>query len=293
MIDVIWDMETNDPDDFLTLLLLAGHPDVNLKAVTIIPGTASQIGIVRYALRNWFNLEIPVGVKRLETEKVAVSDWHYEAYGKISASEEAESAADVLLRCCDENTTIITGAALSNIRSAILATEAKGELFKAKEIVVQGGFAGEGVVPAELQLEKFKGKITCPTFNLMGDKKAAHLVLEHQGFPLKRFVSKNVCHRVLYDFTMHSQIAAIKEKSVALERIWQGMNHYLEKNSHGKLIHDILAACCAIEPSIATWREVELFREGAEWGARLAEGSNTWIIIDYNHEAFMEVFSRS
>ena len=33
--DVVWDMETGDPDDFLTLLLLLGHPQVNLKAVTV------------------------------------------------------------------------------------------------------------------------------------------------------------------------------------------------------------------------------------------------------------------
>jgi hypothetical protein len=26
MIDLVWDMETQDPDDFLTLLLLLGRP---------------------------------------------------------------------------------------------------------------------------------------------------------------------------------------------------------------------------------------------------------------------------
>jgi hypothetical protein len=96
---------------------------------------------------------------------------------------------------------------------------------------------------------------------------------------------------VAYNLKMHEQIGVIKDKSIGLERIWHGMNYYLRHRGE-KLIHDILAACCAIDPSIATWREVELFREGAEWGARLAEGSNTWIIIDYDHERFMEVFMR-
>ena len=45
-INVVWDMETSDPDDFLTLLLLIGHPRVNLKAVTVTPGTPDQIGLV-------------------------------------------------------------------------------------------------------------------------------------------------------------------------------------------------------------------------------------------------------
>ena len=35
MLDIIYDMETDDPDDFLTLLLLLGHPQVNLKAYGI------------------------------------------------------------------------------------------------------------------------------------------------------------------------------------------------------------------------------------------------------------------
>lgn len=39
LIDIVWDMETGDPDDFITLLLLLGHPRVNLLGVTITPGT--------------------------------------------------------------------------------------------------------------------------------------------------------------------------------------------------------------------------------------------------------------
>lgn len=54
MIDVVWDMETSDPDDFLTLLFLIGHPQVNLKAVTVTPGTPDQIGLARHALTQWF-----------------------------------------------------------------------------------------------------------------------------------------------------------------------------------------------------------------------------------------------
>ena len=60
MIDVVWDMETGDPDDFLTLLLLLGHPDVNLKGITITPGTPEQVGVVRHALA-LFERDLPVG----------------------------------------------------------------------------------------------------------------------------------------------------------------------------------------------------------------------------------------
>lgn len=50
-IDVIWDMETADPDDFITLLLLLGHPLVNLKAVTVTPGTKDQERMTVYPYR--------------------------------------------------------------------------------------------------------------------------------------------------------------------------------------------------------------------------------------------------
>jgi inosine-uridine nucleoside N-ribohydrolase len=50
VLDVVLDMETGDPDDFLTLLLLAGHPAVNLRAVTITPGSPAQVGVVRHGL---------------------------------------------------------------------------------------------------------------------------------------------------------------------------------------------------------------------------------------------------
>lgn len=75
MIDVVWDMETSDPDDFLTLLLLIGHPKVNLKAVTVTPGTPDQIGLVRRVLNEWFDLNIPVGAYNIEHNKECVSGW--------------------------------------------------------------------------------------------------------------------------------------------------------------------------------------------------------------------------
>lgn len=42
----VFDMETSDPDDFLTLLLLLGHPDVDLVGVTVTLGKADIAGTV-------------------------------------------------------------------------------------------------------------------------------------------------------------------------------------------------------------------------------------------------------
>ena len=118
MIDLVWDMETKDPDDFLALLLLLGHPAVRLKAVTVTPGSPQQVGLVRRALA-WFGRDLPVGAYNLDHPKECVSPWHYEAYGPAEPSRDAEPGAEVLLRCCDENTTLLTGAPLKNLGAAL------------------------------------------------------------------------------------------------------------------------------------------------------------------------------
>jgi len=107
-LNVIWDMETSDPDDFLTLLFLLGHPMVNLKAVTIMPGSIHQVGLVREAL-SWFDVDIPVGSFNIKHPNECVSYWHYKSYGNIEPSAEAEDAAQLILNLCDDQTTLITG----------------------------------------------------------------------------------------------------------------------------------------------------------------------------------------
>ena len=90
MKNIIFDMETNDPDDYITLLLLLGHPDVNLKAVTITPGSAYQVGLVERTLKI-FQKDIPIGAFNIEHPKTCISDWHENAYGQITPSNSALS----------------------------------------------------------------------------------------------------------------------------------------------------------------------------------------------------------
>ena len=284
---VIWDMETGDPDDFLTLLLLLGHPQVDLKAVTITPGSPEQVGLVRQAL-SWFDQDIPVGAYSPGYEKQCVSKWHYNAYGKIPPSFDVESGPEILLEHCNEDTTLVTGGPLKNLGKAIELGESLGQPFKVRHLVSQGGVAGEGVVPPEDQLEKFKGLITCPTYNLNGDPKSALRVLAHDGFRTRHFVSKNICHGLVYDRRMHKLMGKVKDKGLSLSLIWKGMDFYLSRKPGGKKFHDPLAACCAIDRDIGTWAEVELYREKGKWGSKLSPGSGTWIIVDYDHSRFMD-----
>jgi pyrimidine-specific ribonucleoside hydrolase len=288
MLDAVWDMETGDPDDFITLLLLLGHPQVNLKAVTVTPGSPDQIGLVRYAIDHLFNLNIPVGAYNLDHPKLCVSRWHYKVFGNIPPSRDAAPGSEILLRYCDENTTLITGAPLKNLGQAIATPNSN---FKLGRLVAQGGFAGEGIVPREQQLDKFKGMMTCPSYNLNGDPKSALAALAYPGIGIRRFVSKNVCHGVYYDRAMHEVFASFKHKSLSLALIWRAMDAYLLHNPQGKILHDPLAACCAIDESIANWAEVEIYREKGQWGARLCPDSLTWIITDCDREKFIQILT--
>jgi pyrimidine-specific ribonucleoside hydrolase len=287
VIDAVWDMETGDPDDFLTLLLLADHPAVRLRAVTVTPGTPDQIGLVRWALARLGKGELPVGAFDLARDKRCVSAWHYRVYGEIPPSYDAAPAAEVLLAACNAGTTLITGAPLRNLGAAIRSERG----LVVGRWVAQGGFAGEGVVPPEHQLAKFAGMTTCPTYNLNGDPQSALLALAYPGIAARRFVSKNVCHGVSYDAAMHARIAEVRDARPSLQLIWQGMEAYLRKHPAGKKFHDPLAACCAIDEQIGTWAEVELYRDTGGWGARPAPGSGTWIIVAHDQERFVRVLT--
>ncbi len=60
-LQIVLDMETGDPDDFITLLFLLGHPLVHLKAMTVVPDTPDQIGFLRYVSNRFDRNDLPLG----------------------------------------------------------------------------------------------------------------------------------------------------------------------------------------------------------------------------------------
>ena len=280
-------METGDPDDFLTLLLLLDHPRVDLRAVTITPGTTDQVGLVRRALSWLAREDVVVGAGNLDLPKLAVSGWHYKAYGEAPPSRDAEPADEVLVRMLGAHTTLLTGAPPKNLGAALALAASRGAPLALGRWVAQGGFAGEGVVPPERQLPKFRGLVTCPSFNLNGAPNAVLTALAAPAIASRLFVSKNVCHGVIYDRAMHERFAAARDRRRSIELVHHGMERYLRDRPAGKALHDPLAAACALDESVGEWAEVEIYRERGGWGARPSPGSTTRIIIGYDHERFL------
>lgn len=287
VLPMVWDMETGDPDDFLTLLMLLDHPRVDLRAVTITPGAPDQIAVVRRGLEMMERTDVPVGARNVDHPKDAVSKWHYSLTGRVPPSRDAEPAAELLLRVLDASTTLVTGAPPKNLGNALELGRARGTPLALGRWVAQGGFAGEGVVPPERQLAKFRGFTTCPSYNLNGGWQATLAALAAPEIGTRRFVSKNVCHGVIYNRAMHERFAAARTVRRSLELVHKAMGRYLARHSGGKAFHDPLAAACAIDESIGEWAEVELYREHGDWGSRLATGTHTHIITGYDHERFL------
>lgn len=280
-INVAWDMETADPDDVFTLCLLSHHPKVNLVSVTITPGTKHQIGLVKHILKI-LNKDIPVGSKKPDHAKDCVSAFHYKWFGKIGPSEPDGIGADVLADAIRKypDLTIICGASLGNV-GALLDKD-----IQINKLFVQGGFAGDNIVSPDNILDKFKGKTTCPTFNLNGDVGSALKVLESSKINERWFISKNVCHGVKYDNDMHEFMEPYKDRNPGLGMIYKGMMIYLVDHPNGKAFHDPLAACCAINHDICNFEDVELYRYKGEWGSRKSDNINAKISVQVYMDKF-------
>ena len=280
-INMVFDMETADPDDVFTLCILSHHPKVNLVGVTISPGSLHQVGLVKFIL-NKLNLSIPIGSKNKNHAKECVSQFHYNWLGKVEPTFPDETGEEVLLSLIRSfpDLEIVCGASLGNI-AALLKNK-----IELQKLVIQGGFAGSNIVPENLVLDKFKNKITCPTFNLNGDVNAALSVLSAKNVAKRYNVSKNVCHGVVYDQNMHEWMRPYQNFNPGIKLMFDGMDFYLKNKSNGKAFHDPLAACVAIDDRICEFKHVELYREWGEWGSRYSNNLNTLISISVDMEKF-------
>src|SRR5262249_24015384 len=222
---ILFDMETNDPDDFFALCLLAGHPAVHLRAVTLNPGSKGQVGLVRRALERLGRGEVPVGARNPETKSPAVSGFHHTFLGEPTPAEPDAIAHELLAATltAHPDAVLLTGAPLHNGR-LLLANHPSVCL---KRWVGQGGFAGDSVVPPEHRLPKFAGRETCPTYNFGGDPKGALALLSSDRVMQRDLVSKNVCHGVVYDQELHTRLAPFRDATPGLALLHAGMACYL------------------------------------------------------------------
>lgn len=298
---IIFEMETSDPDDFMTLLWLADHPGVELLGVVVTPGSRDQCQLVRWGFDRCGNTRTPIGALHgpswwatADGQKPRVSGFHYKVYGGDVLTHPVGDVAvgpallAELLR--DSNATVLVGSAPKNIGKAF---EEDPDL-RLSRWVQQGGFAGDNLVAEPL--EKFKGRLTCPSFNPGGAWKQTLALLASPRIERRLFVSKNVCHGVVWTPPLQSELKRRLTGRCCTSRAgmsWliHGLDRYLEDKGVGKAMHDLVAAACALDEGVCVFEEVEIYREKGEWGARKASGTGTRISIGFDEARFVDVLA--
>jgi len=271
-IKIVYDMETCDPDDPMTLALLATHPQVDLVGVTVVPGSIEQMKFVRGVLDRLGREDVTIGSGDPDRDEGGINMKSYQRLfgdwsNEIPTVWPAKTLLEDLFRNNDD-ITLVTGAPMKNMKNL--------EVYPARW-VGQGGFAGDSVVPEAYRLDKFTGMETCPTFNFNGCPEGAFNLLNAPIYT-RMLVSKNVCHGIVYDEVMHSCVEPYRGCHAGLDFVMDAMERYLEKRD-GKKWHDPLAACCAIDRNCCVFREVEVYRARGQWGSRLKKGTDTYIAI--------------
>lgn len=292
---VIFEMETSDPDDFMILLWLADHPEVELLAVLITPGSRDQCQLVRWGLDHCGRTDVPIGAlhgspwwSSSDGQKLRVSGFHYKVYGEqIHEHPVGEVARGPTLLAelltADPNAAVLVGSAPKNIGKAF----AEHPTLTLDRWVQQGGFAGDNLVAEPL--EKFRGRLTCPSFNPGGAPRDTLALLGSPRIGRRLFVSKNVCHGVVWTRELHEGLVGQLRgpARTGLATMIAALDRYLLDKGVGKAMHDIVAAACVLEPRVCEFAEVEIYREKGEWGARASAGTNTWISIGYDEPRFL------
>lgn len=145
-------------------------------------------------------------------------------------------------------------------------------------LVMNGGFAGDGVVPKEKQLEKFRGRKKIRTYNFNMDVSASLLVLGSDNIGEIVLVSKNVCHDELNTCPMFHKDVFLSDYNL----------------DTGKRLHDLLMVKEGINilsglPTACKFEKVGIVCDRNEevdnmtkWGSYLDENSKISISTEFN-----------
>ena len=286
-IPIIMELETGDPDDILALLFILEHPRAQLKAIVMSPGSPDQIGLIKHLLTKYHHPDIPVGAFNLDHPKPTVSGWHYTTFGDFESSRDAVDGATLILEHCTPDTTMLCCGPMRNLGKAIQVADATHRDLTLGKVVIQGGFVGKNIVLESVALEKFKDREMFPSWNLDGAQKDTVRVLTSPRCAEIRMVSKNVCHGVTWDARLSEQIT--DQGTSMLHTIDTIMTDYRERKGSPKIIHDLVAATCALTPTVCDWARVTMrHQRKAGWGADLSETSNTFIVTSFNPDNFIQ-----
>lgn len=243
---VLFDMETGDPDDLITLLMLLLNPKVDLAGVTCYEGSPVQIGLIEHVLA-LANRKIPVGGWNAQ-EPAELNAFYSSVVGSWAPAQASLTPVDVFADVCTPETTVLTGAPLTNVAFAL---ERLSKLH-ITNMVTQGGFLGH---LTRDPLPKFVGKSQIRTYNLSSDPLAFDVVNHSERTSRVTYVTKDVCHGFVYSQKIHDRIQWSASPLSNLLR--QCFEHYV-KAGKTKAMHDPLAMLYMLNTSMGEVIPIEM-----------------------------------
>lgn len=265
-------------DDAFAILLAAGDPDADLRAITTVGGNGDLDAVTRNALRVCTLAGItgvPVsagaaaplrGALQTAAEVHGPSGLDGATLPDPSFAADARSAqrllADVLSQAADPVTVVATGP-ITNV--ATLLQQAPELRPQIREIVWMGGSAERG------------NRTPYAEFNAWVDPEAVEVVLA-AGVPFT-LVGLHLTHQALATPEVIARIGAIGTPLASVCRDWLTFfaGSYRELFHMDPPLHDPCALAIALDPGIA--RHVDAF-VAAETGGRWTRGAT---VVDLHH----------
>ncbi len=244
--DIIFDMETGDPDDLITLIMLLQNPDVNLKGVTCYQGSPLQIGLINHVVK-LAGKDIPIGGWNTE-EPSELSPFYKKVVGNWNSEKAQLTPVDVFKKVCDKDTHVLTGAPLSNLELVLHHIRD----LEISNMTIQGGYLGSMV---EEVLPKFEGIKEIRTYNLSNDINAFGVVNSSRRIKDTTFVTKDLCHGFMYTPEIH---AKMNFGNSPLEKLLQNCFEHYALAGKNKAMHDPLAMLYMLYPEIGRRKKIEM-----------------------------------
>lgn len=281
--NVLFDMETGDPDDLITLLMLLANPDVQLRGVTCWQGSPIQIGLINHVLK-LANIDIPVGGLN-EPEPKELSAYYTDVVGSWSNALAMKNPTEVFKQVLKDypDTKFLTGAPLTNL----------GEFVNSNPEVItsmttQGGYLGALVSEP---LDKFKGKKSIRTYNLTNDTDAFTKVNYSEKIEKLTFVTKDLCHGFMYTPEIHKEVVF---GDTPVQQLLKSCLERYALTGKSKAMHDPLAMLYMLYPEIGQTKPIEMSYSVDAKGHRVfssVEGTGTRFgLIEYNKEKAWDKF---
>lgn len=244
---VIFDMETFNLESLFCLALLISFKEIELKAVTLYPGTLEQVGVIRDLLEK-LNIKncLIGGITQTNKERInnlaeklsllhgydlSMVDKSYYNYVSAKKDYADNTQQNIINEVIKKNKKvhILSGAPLLNISNAIIANKE----FKVDRLFIQGGYIGNNFENNELN-PAFQRKKSCYSYNVNEDYKAFEFIKNNSRmFNSIVMIGRNITHKFNYDLKFHREFFKLKHLNKANEFIYNGMASFLfsEKKS--------------------------------------------------------------